>query len=62
MPSKKFEYKTVKVDKAYRRELKRHSRSGWRLVQILTPTVGMMGRVKYYEMIFEREVMNASKY
>ena len=35
-----------------------YARDGWRLVQIFAPGVGGYGAAKYYELIFEREMVD----
>jgi hypothetical protein len=45
-----------KAKKTYEDTVHEHARDGWRLVQIFAPGVAALGSVKYYELIFEREV------
>ena len=40
----------------YQERIHGHAREGWRLVQIFAPGVGLYGKAKYYELIFEREL------
>ena len=34
-----------------------HARDGWRLVQIFAPGLAAFGAAKYYELIFERQIL-----
>jgi hypothetical protein len=63
----KYEYKFVRLDEGwcgpkksardgYQQAVQEHARTGWRLVQIFCPGVGIYGMTKYYELILEREV------
>lgn len=40
----------------YQRYIHGYAEQGWRLVQVFAPPIGVYGRAKYYELIFEREV------
>jgi len=42
----------------YHKIIEEHAKEGWRLVQIFSPAIGtgFGGNVKYFELIFEREV------
>jgi hypothetical protein len=64
---RKYEYKFVRLGEGwfyvkseakddYQKEVERHAREGWRLVQIFAPGIGGYGSAKYYELILEREV------
>jgi hypothetical protein len=46
-----------KARKAYEPVVHDYARDGWRLVQIFAPGVAAFGAAKYYELIFEREVL-----
>ena len=48
-----------KARKAYQQVVDREARDGWRLVQIFAPGVAAFGAAKYYELIFERERLDA---
>ncbi len=49
----------VKSDakRRYQEAIEEHARLGWRLVQIFAPGVGAYGMAKYFELIFERDVV-----
>lgn len=62
-----YEYKFVKIDvtngfiKAspkddYHEVIEKHSKEGWRLVQIFAPSIKSHGIAGYYEIIFERKI------
>ena len=64
--SQKYEYKFVRLGEGmlgvkksaritYQDEIDKHSRDGWRLVQIFSPAIAGYGSAKYYELILERE-------
>lgn len=36
-----------------------YAQDGWRLVQVFAPGVAAFGAAKYYELIFEREIVEA---
>jgi len=66
MPQK-YEYKFVRLSIGllglrwplqiqYRQLIQEHARDGWRLVQIFAPVTGGYGLLKYFEIIFEREI------
>jgi hypothetical protein len=40
----------------YQERIHEHAREGWRLIQIFAPGVGVEGKAKYYELVFEREL------
>jgi hypothetical protein len=46
----------------YHNIIKAHAKSGWRLVQIFSPTVSVVdgGTSAFYELIFERELEKGS--
>ena len=63
----RYEYKFVRMgegwvgvkksaQKEYQDVVKDHARQGWRLVQIIAPSIGGYGMSKYYELILERPV------
>lgn len=67
-----YEYKFVRLgeyrgsaffgvqDKArtgYEDIVHQHAREGWRLVQIFAPGIAAFGAAKYYELIFERQIV-----
>ena len=65
---RKFEYKFVRLGegwlcakpqagKTYQAQIHEHARDGWRLVQVFAPGTGAYGAAKYYELIFEREIV-----
>lgn len=65
---RKYEYKFVRLGEGwlgvrseakhrYQEVVEEHSRLGWRLAQIFAPGVGAYGVAKYFELIFEREVI-----
>jgi hypothetical protein len=73
--ARSFEYKFVRLgeyagsaffgvhDKArttYEDVVREQARDGWRLVQIFAPGVAAFGAAKYYELIFERERVEAT--
>ena len=45
--------------KGYEDIVHKHSRDGWRLVQIFAPCVAASGAAKYYELIFEGETADS---
>jgi hypothetical protein len=49
-----------KARKGYEQVVNEHARGGWRLVQIFAPGVAAFGAAKYYELIFERELVAES--
>ena len=62
----KYEYKFVRLgegfiwvrsvaQKTYQSVITEYAENGWRLVQIFTPSLGLYGVSRYYELIFERE-------
>ncbi len=70
-----FEYKFVRLGeyrysalfgphdearKAYEEVVQEYAREGWRLVQIFAPGVAAFGAARYYELIFEREMLEGS--
>jgi hypothetical protein len=44
------------VRETYQESIARAAREGWRLVQIFAPGIGVYGKAKYYELVFERPV------
>jgi hypothetical protein len=63
---KKYEYKFVRLGegfiwvrseakRTYKKVVEEYSKNGWRLVQVFTPSLGLYGVSRYYELIFERE-------
>ena len=65
--SRRYEYKFVRLGEgwmavrkegklAYQDAIEKHTREGWRLVQIFAPGIGGYGAAKYYEIVLEREV------
>ena len=65
--SQKYEYDFVRLGEGwmgvkksarteYQHVIHKHARDGWRLVQVFAPGMGVYGTVKYFELIFEREV------
>ena len=63
---KKYEYKFVRIGKGflvvkseaertYKNVVIEYSNNGWRLVQIFSPSLGIWGLSRYFELIFERE-------
>ena len=64
---KRYEYKFVRIGQGffgvkkwarddYPDVIHEYGREGWRFVQIFAPGTGPYGMVKYYELIFEREI------
>jgi hypothetical protein len=62
----KYEYKFVRLgegiiwvksvaQRTYQNVINEHAKSGWRLVQISSPSLGFYGVTRYFELIFERE-------
>ena len=62
----KYEYKFVRLgegfiwvrsvaQRTYQNVINEYAENGWRLVQIFTPSLGLYGVSRYYELIFERE-------
>jgi len=63
-----YEYKFYKIDiggfpekkpeENYREIIREHAKNGWRLVQVFSPTVGVIsgGTSTYFDLIFEKEV------
>jgi len=62
----KYEYKFVRLgegfiwvrsvaQRTYQSVINEYATNGWRLVQIFTPSLGLYGVSRYYELIFERE-------
>ena len=60
------EYKFEKIDLKllstdpkhdYHEIINRYAAEGWKLVQIFAPVVMKLGAPKYFELIFEREVL-----
>ena len=63
---KKYEYKFVRTgkgilvakseaEKTYQSLAQENANNGWRLVQIFSPSFGIRGLSRYFELIFERE-------
>jgi hypothetical protein len=63
---KKYEYKFVRIgkgilvvkseaEKTYQNLVRENANNGWRLVQIFSPSLGIWGLSRYFELIFERE-------
>jgi hypothetical protein len=63
---KEYEYKFVRLgedfiwvrseaQRTYKKVVEEYSKNYWRLIQIFTPSLGLYGVSKYYELIFERE-------
>ena len=61
-----YEYKFVKIgqgffvvkseaEKNYQNVVREYANSGWRLIQIFSPSLGFWGLSRYFELIFERE-------
>ena len=48
-----------KEPKRYHEIIQEHGRDGWRLVQVLTPGTGPSGLASYFELIFERPLVEA---
>ena len=64
--SQKYEYKFVRLGKGliwprseaeekYKETIYKFAQEGWRLVQIFSPSIGIYGWSRYYEIILERE-------
>lgn len=62
----KYEYKFIRLgegfiwvraeaQRTYQNVINEYAKNGWRLVQIFTPSLGIYGVSRYYELIFERE-------
>ena len=62
----KYEYKYIRVGKGllwanssaereYKETIDKHTKNGWRLVQIFAPSTGLWGLCRYYEIILEKE-------
>ncbi len=62
----KYEYKFIRLakgfiwvksaaNKTHQHVINEYSENGWRLVQIFTPSLGLYGVSRFYELIFERE-------
>jgi hypothetical protein len=63
---KKYEYKFERIGKGflvvkseaertYQNVIAEYAENGWRLVQIFSPSLGIWGLSRYFELIFERE-------
>ena len=63
----KYEYKFVRLgegfiwvksvaSKTYQNVINEYAENGWRLIQIFTPSLGLYGVSRFYELIFEREM------
>lgn len=61
-----YEYKFVKIgqgffvvkseaEKNYQNVVQEYANNGWRLIQIFSPSLGLWGLSRYFELIFERE-------
>lgn len=46
-----------KARTGYEDTVHQHARDGWRLVQIFAPGIAAFGAAKYYELIFERQIL-----
>lgn len=42
---------------AYQSVIREHAREGWRLVQIFSPGTAAFGASRYFELIFERQLV-----
>jgi len=62
-----FEYKFVRLGEGwlgmkkvrpeeYQGVVNDHAKQGWRLVQIFSPSIGVYGASRFYELIFERKL------
>ena len=65
-----FDYKFVRIglnwfgtspERDYQDIIEKHGAEGWRLVQIFAPGTGIYGSARYFELIFEREVVVKEK-
>lgn len=60
-----YEYKYVNIkmtktfkpkpEQNYHEIIDQHAKEGWRLVQILAPSLGFSGLATYFELIFEKQ-------
>jgi hypothetical protein len=49
-----------KEPKGYHEIIEEHGKEGWRLVQVFAPGTGPSGLASYFELIFERPLVEAS--